>query len=301
MVPSGKHAGVGGVGGRRPEGLRRPVLFSALGHLALAVAGVVGAFRVQQGEVWGEDGPGGAATVSLVSAASVPLPAPSVATRNRVATEDRGLHYPEPPKPEPTPRTKAPTPPVEEKAVELPSRNARRVVSSTKPSEAAPKTTKPEPAPPTPPRQQQLARQRPPEVPASPGNEIPYGAGGPAQGPYGIFSADAGTGGFQIVGGGGDFGNRYGWYVTAMRNRISNNWLKSTVDPNIQAAPRVYVVFQILRDGQIVNIQLTSSSGVASLDRSAVRAIMDSNPMPALPTDYSGPNVAVEFWFDFRR
>ena len=86
-----------------------------------------------------------------------------------------------------------------------------------------------------------------------------------------------------------------------MRNRISGNWLQGTVDPNIRSAPRVYVTFVILRDGQIVNTQMIASSGITSLDRSVLRAISDSNPMPPLPDDYRGGNVAVEFWFDFRR
>jgi TonB family protein len=63
----------------------------------------------------------------------------------------------------------------------------------------------------------------------------------------------------------------------------------------------VYVTFQILRNGQIANAQLTNSSGVASLDRSALRAVFDSSPMPPLPTEYAGSSVSVEFWFDFRR
>ena len=176
------------------------------------------------------------------------------------------------------------------------------------PKKAEPKTAKPE-APkeaaaqkePERQRPRQVARLRKPPPETPPGNEIPLGEGGPAQGPYGIFQTDAGSGGFGFTESAGNFAERYGWYVTAIRNRISSNWLKGTVNPNIRVAPRVYVAFQILRDGQIVNSQLTASSGLASLDRSALRAIYDSSPMPPLPADYLAPSVAVEFWFDFRR
>jgi len=44
-----------------------------------------------------------------------------------------------------------------------------------------------------------------------------------------------------------------------------------------------------------------NQSGISSLDRSALRAVFDSSPMPPLPPDYPNPSVAVEFWFDFRR
>ena len=145
-----------------------------------------------------------------------------------------------------------------EKAIELPSRNAKVVRKTAKEGAAKEKPIQP-------PslnaknaerkdsrlRQEAKLRRPVPEPPA--GSEIPFGQGEPAQGPYGIFQTEAGSGGVGFTGSTGDFGIRYGWYVTAMRSRISNNWLKGTVDPNIRVAPRVYVTFQILRDGRIVN------------------------------------------------
>ena len=285
-------------GGR--ERFRSPLVISGAGHALLIGAGIVGVLNANNGLMWGENSSGGVASVRLVSAASVPLPTPRIATKNNVATEDPALHSPELPPPA---ASKKPAPP--EKAIDLPARNAKVV-----PQKAAPETSKPEepkeaalPKEPErqPSRPRQVARLRnpPPENPA--GNEIPLGQGGPAQGPYGIFQTEAGAGGFGFTESAGNFAERYGWYVTAIRNRISNNWLKGTVNPNIRVAPRVYVTFQILRDGRIANSQLTSSSGLASLDRSALRAIYDSSPMPPLPADYLAPSVAVEFWFDFRR
>ena len=302
--------------GVTPEQLRKPLLFSAAAHTCLAVLALLGAIVQRQGAFWGTGSSGGVATVRLVSGASVPLPAPLIATQNRVATENPGLHYPEPPKPAPKPKVAPPQPPAPEKAVELPARNAKvvpatpkKVIAKTEP-EGTEKTEKPEkPAPkheakaaPEPPsRLQQQARLRQPEQPSGTGNEIPYGQGGPVQGPYGIFQSNVGSGGFSFGEGAGDFGIRYSWYVTAIRNRISSNWLQGTGDPQVRVAPRVYAAFLILRDGRIVNAQVTSSSGVPSLDRSALRAVYDSNPMPPLPADYPGSSVAVEFWFDFRR
>jgi len=89
--------------------------------------------------------------------------------------------------------------------------------------------------------------------------------------------------------------------VEAVQRRISSNWLQSTVDPTVRWAPRAVVTFQILRDGSAANIQVLQSSGNASVDASAVRAIHDSSPMQRLPSEYPGSNVSVEFWFDFRR
>jgi protein TonB len=106
--------------------------------------------------------------------------------------------------------------------------------------------------------------------------------------------------GFNGVGG-GDFGSRFSWYVEAVQRRISSNWLQSTIDQSVSVAPRAVVTFDILRDGTITNIQVTRSSGNYSVDNSALRAIRDSSPLNALPGEYSGTRVGVEFWFEFHR
>jgi len=73
------------------------------------------------------------------------------------------------------------------------------------------------------------------------------------------------------------------------------------VSPNLMSAPRVYVTFDILRDGTINGVQVTQSSGIPEVDRSAVRAVVASSPVNPLPPDYSGGSLAVKFYFDFRR
>jgi protein TonB len=287
---------------RQQEMLKRPLMISAMAHVALAVVGIAATLIRGTGDLWGEGGGGGgAASVRLVSSASIPLPAPEVTTQNTVATENKGLNYPEaPPKPEPKPAPKAPEP----KTIDLPAKNAK-VATPKKAAEKPPEKPKDEPqqrrelastgkGQPT-----QEARLRKPPANASPmGNEVPYGQGGPVQGPYGAFQASNGSGGVNV---GGDFGSRFGWYVTAIRQRISNNWLQASIDPNIRVAPRVFVTFQIMRDGTVVNPQLTHSSGISSLDRSVLRAVYDSSPMQPLPPGYTGSSVAVDFWFDFQR
>ena len=287
------------------EPLRRPLLFSALAHLCLATAALATALIRSETMIWGEAGGGGAATLKLVSAASVPLPPASIPTENRVATENKGLHYTEPAKPAPKQAPK--NPPPDEKAIALPARNAKLTPAPKKPAEAK---TPAEEAPRTqreiastgdnPSLLQPTRRYKQAQEPVTT-NEVPYGEGGPATGPFGMFQAEGGSGGVRVTGDTGDFVSRYSAYVTAIRNRISSNWMKATVDPSVRVAPRVYVTFQILRDGRVVNSQVTASSGVFSLDNSALRAVLDSSPMPPLPPDYPNSSVAVEFWFDFRR
>ncbi len=99
----------------------------------------------------------------------------------------------------------------------------------------------------------------------------------------------------------GNFGERYGPYIEAVKNRISSNWLLTLISSNILSAPRVYVQFVILREGTISNVQISQSSGVPEVDRAALRAVLASNPVALLPPDYSGDKVSVKFYFDFHR
>jgi TonB family protein len=84
-----------------------------------------------------------------------------------------------------------------------------------------------------------------------------------------------------------------------MQRRISQNWLQGLIDPSVSHAPRVYVTFDIERDGTITNFAIKQSSGFVSVDRSAERAIKASSPLLALPSGYSGSKVSVSFYFEY--
>src|SRR5260370_5737177 len=100
--------------------------------------------------------------------------------------------------------------------------------------------------------------------------------------------------------GGGDFAARYGWYIDAVRRRISQNWLQSTIDPAVRAArsARCTMTFTIRRDGTGKDTRLAPTSGNYSIDTSPPHALFSSSPMPPLPSGYSGSYVNVTFDFD---
>jgi TonB family protein len=137
------------------------------------------------------------------------------------------------------------------------------------------------------------------DVPPPPEHAIPFGLGGKPTVTYSQFANPGGEGGIMV--GEGGFGERYGWYVAAVRNRISANWLLATISPSIVTAPRVYVNFDITRDGTVDNVRVMQSSGISEIDRSALRAVLASNPLGPLPPGYVGRKVTVEFYFDFQR
>jgi periplasmic protein TonB len=239
--------------------------------LHLAVAGGIVAYAVvapsNSGQGWGAGGGGDAMGVTLVS--TVPLPANPVQTQNVLANDSKGLTQSQP-----KPVEKEP------EAIAIPDQNAK---------------TKPKPKP----SATQKKPQPEPEEVAD--NVVPFGQGGPVSGPYGTFSANNAKGGFGFTGGGGDFGTRYAWYVRVVQQKVSENWLKYEVDPRISTAQRVYVTFDVMRDGRPGNVVVEQSSGVPSLDQSATRAIQRIDTFGPLPSDYSANKVSVEFWFDYKR
>ncbi|MFZ0137502.1 MAG: energy transducer TonB [Candidatus Sulfotelmatobacter sp.] len=223
-------------------------------------------FSGPSGASWGAGGGGSAIGVSLVS--TVPLPSNPRQTQNVVANESKGITQSKPK--------------VEEKApdaIEIQGKNSK--IKPKKPP--TPTKAKPEPAP------------------EEETNQVAYGEGGPVSGPYGTFAAGGAKGGFGVNGGGGDFGSLYAYYVRVIQEKVSENWLKYEVDPGITTAQRVYVTFDIARDGHPYNVQVEQSSGVPSLDQSAVRAVQRIDTFGPLPQDYSGNKVSVEFWFDYSK
>src|SRR6202166_279414 len=138
-------------------------------------------------------------------------------------------------------------------------------------------------------------------APEEESNQVAFGEGGPVSGPYGTFSAAGAKDGFGITGGGGDFGTKYAWYVHVIQQKVSENWMKYEVDSRIPTAQRVYITFDIARDGHPGNVRVDQSSGVPSLDISAVRALQRIDTFGPLPPDYSGGKISVEYWFDYQK
>ena len=224
-------------------------------------------FMASSGDTWGAGGGGEAIGATLVS--TVPLPANPAQTQNVLANESKGITQSQPK--------------IEEKApdaIEIQGKNTK-----VKPKK----------------KQETITKKNTPAEPEPESNQVAFGEGGPVSGPYGTFSAAGAKGGFGITGGGGDFGTKYGWYVRVIQQKVSENWLKYEVDPRITSAQRVYITFDVVRDGHPTNVQVEQSSGVPSLDISAVRALQRIDTFGPLPPDYPGSKISVEYWFDYKK
>ena len=255
---------------------RNPFGDSAKGSLLLHL-GIVGAFALYifvhglfHGNEWGSNNTQGAISATLVSAApTLPLPQDRPPTPNVLATETPS---PAPALPEP----KAPTAfPLD--AIPIP------VKQPPKPKPVQKKVERESPKhPQTPPPQQHRANYG--EAPAT---QIPHSmAANPDQhNPVNIN--------------GGDFSSRFPWYVAQITRTVNDNWYRQEIDPSTPYGRVTRVVFTISRDGVPGNIRISQSSGSPTLDTSAVRAVQRVNTFGALPPQYRGSNVSVEYTFSY--
>jgi protein TonB len=211
---------------------------------------------------------GNAISVSLAGPSSIPLPRDNQ-TDNIVANESPAVAHEEP-----KPKEIAPPEP---KAVEIPQ------TTKIKPKE----------------KQQEHVRERPQPVEQAT-NQVHVGQGGQVRQNFTTTTTDnsisVGASSSLV---GGDFGNRYAYYVRQIAQILSQNWLKYEVDPHAMPNATVMVSFDISRNGQPTNVRVTESSGVPSLDTSAVRTLQRIDTFGPLPTGYRGSSLTVESQFRY--
>jgi protein TonB len=262
-------------------------------HAALIVCIIVlPAVLSHNGDSWGNNGSGGASgeAMSAHMVSGIPLPPnPQAKPENVLANDSKGLSQ------------SLPTPAVKEddRAIAIPDKQAK-----IKPSKQKDKTA----ATPTPSRE--LPKQKPtvttpthekPREMAKVDNTVPFGGGGPVAGPYTTFQNGNTAGGLKFgEGGNGSFGSRFGWYTDVVARKVHQAW-QSEVNPSVTSAKRVYILFDISRSGSPSNVRVEQSSGIPTLDLSAVRALQRIDTFGPLPQGYNGSYVSVEFWFDYRR
>ncbi|HEY2497841.1 MAG TPA: TonB family protein [Candidatus Angelobacter sp.] len=249
------------------EQWKKPVLVSVAFHVALVLAMVAWIYVAaphSSANDWGIK-EGDAVTAQLTSA-SIPIPKQEQSD-NIVANESKGVTQTVP----------------QPKPVEKPPDDALPIAGKVTP----PKKTIDRTPPPT-------HAQPPRPIPTPVDTAVPYGEGGPVTGPYGSVTTSAYKGGFSFQN--ADFGGKYGWYVDGVKRRVQQNWLTYEIDPRIKAPHRAFIEFDIMADGSPANVHLAQTSGVPSLDQSAVRAIQRIDSFGKLP---EGNRVTVDFWFDY--
>jgi TonB family protein len=247
---------------------KKYLTYSVFLHLALTALMLIGIWVQRSGEHWGGSiGGGGDSSVSvnLVANAGIPMPQPDMYADSHAVDPTKGLHKEELP----------PPPEIQTDAMKIPKFKESKPLPPSRPSKVFEKKT-PEPV-----------------------NAVPYGKGGSPSLPSGYANSPGPLGGgVQARGeGGGDFAGRYPWYVQSVQRLISQNWMQNTIDPSARGRAHAVATFTINRDGTVKNIRIAESSGNASFDNSAQRALLNIDHFPPLPPDYSGSHVEVTFDF----
>jgi TonB family protein len=88
----------------------------------------------------------------------------------------------------------------------------------------------------------------------------------------------------------GDF--PYTIYIDRMKTLIGTHWLRPAVNG---AAVTVYFIVE--RDGTIREVKPEVPSGNGTFDRAALRAVLESSPLPPLPFAYNGSWLGVHLTF----
>lgn len=114
----------------------------------------------------------------------------------------------------------------------------------------------------------------------------------PAATPGATTAADVPAGGTGVTGiEGGDF--PYTLYIENMKRLIGAHWFR----PQIAGAVTTTIYFVVSRDGTIREGKIETASGNGAFDRAALRAILESSPLPPLPFAYSGTYIGVHLTF----
>lgn len=91
----------------------------------------------------------------------------------------------------------------------------------------------------------------------------------------------------------------FSYYLQLIRSRVGQAWAPPAGLVSTGQPIRAVVRFRITRDGAIRGLALETASGVEFFDRSAMRAVQLSDPMPPLPIGYSGSDLGVHFGFEY--
>jgi len=89
----------------------------------------------------------------------------------------------------------------------------------------------------------------------------------------------------------------FGPYLQRILQEVRENWYRAIPESAEMKKGKLQIEFAITKDGKVADMRLTAGSGDIALDRAAWAGISASNPFPPLPTDFTGPYLALRFRF----
>jgi len=89
----------------------------------------------------------------------------------------------------------------------------------------------------------------------------------------------------------------FGPYIARIVQDVRENWYHLIPESAEMKKGKLAIEFAITKNGQVADMRLVVSSGDVALDRPAWGAITGSNPFPPLPSEFTGPYLALRFRF----
>jgi TonB family protein len=123
------------------------------------------------------------------------------------------------------------------------------------------------------------------------------GGGGGQEGDFGLNKGTHGRqlGNLEILS--DTQGVDFGPYLQRILQDVRQNWYLLIPESAEMKKGKLAIEFAITKDGQVAGMKLVATSGDVALDRPAWGAITNSNPFPPLPSDFTGPYLALRFRF----
>ncbi|HEX3435485.1 MAG TPA: TonB family protein [Pseudacidobacterium sp.] len=266
-----------------PDRIAAPAVGSVFLHLG--IVGLIALYVVLigrfHGGIWGnsQSAPGAIQATLVSSAPTIPLPSEQKPTENVLATEQQ---------------SPAPAPPAPQKAEPIPPPEAIPIPEKPQPKVKQQAPQKQE----NPVKQAQktvtTSQSRHPQPVPNQQNRANYGEAAQSNIPRSTTSNPNGNN--PVAVNGGDFGSRFPWYVDLIRRKTAQNWLTQEVAQGTPAGARVYLSFNISRDGSPGQIRIAQSSGSQSLDASCLRAVQRVDTYGPLPAGYNGNTLSVSYY-----
>jgi protein TonB len=172
------------------------------------------------------------------------------------------------------------------------------VVKKKKPVVPADMTKKPTRKKKPPQTQVQETEQVPDPTPGDSTNDEPVEEAAPASddGPEPEFTGPGTGDGSSSVASLDILGSEFDWYTSSITAKLKQHWNRPLLG-GVRETLTVVVSFTIQSDGRVTDVDIQSSSGVPSIDRSALRAIIDAAPLPRIPPQLRENTLPARFEF----
>jgi TonB family protein len=89
----------------------------------------------------------------------------------------------------------------------------------------------------------------------------------------------------------------FGPYLQRILQDVRENWYHLIPESAEMKKGKLAIEFAITKDGKVADMRLVATSGDTALDRPAWGSITASNPFPPLPSEFTGPFLALRFRF----